>query len=500
MSCRQLLEKLNRRSTPIFPKFNRISKICLFLLITVSAILLTKQILAKNSIQDFQNAIDEGNNGQSWVYNSFDANINTMREAIGGTIPFDATGKPILEGYMPGGIIGITNNMIASLYNPPASGIQYLAQMKDNFLGKPAYAQGTGFTGLQPLLLIWRTFRNAIYILSALVFIILGIMIMLRVKISQQAVITIQTAIPGLITTLILVTFSYAIAGLLIDAMNFVQAMVITLLFNGLGKHLNEPLFQGTASFNWTFERLNTPGFSDSWWLSYHLISSLVGWIITVGIVGGILTSLFAGVTGWAFAIGGGIALLIILIIITWMLIKFFFGLVKCYLNVILQIIFAPILIGLGAFPNFKIGFGSWILDLIANLSVFPLCLIYLIILNLLIGSTDKLWSPQIISSFSFGGPGFLIGIAGFFLLPKLPELIPQVIFQLKPSPFGKAIGEELKVPRFVKGGAKFATGQAGTYVGTKFGGEEGKDWKKKDKGEKAATVFKNATDFITRK
>ena len=95
--------------------------------------------------------------------------------------------------------------------------------------------------------------------------------------------------------------------------------------------------------------------------------------------------------------------------------------------------------------------FGSWITDLIANLSVFPLCLIYLVILHLIIENSNKnLWEPAIIGHLAAPGPGLLIGFGGLMLLSKLPELIPQVIFQLKPSPFGKAIGEGLKSSNLV--------------------------------------------------
>ena len=44
-----------------------------------------------------------------------------------------------------------------------------------------------------------------------------GFMIMFRVKINPQTVVSLQTMIPKLVITLLLVTFSYAIAGLVID-------------------------------------------------------------------------------------------------------------------------------------------------------------------------------------------------------------------------------------------------------------------------------------------
>ena len=138
--------------------------------------------------------------------------------------------------------------MIASFTLPTS--IEYIAQVKDNFLGKPAYAQGIGFQGLQFLLPLWRGFRNMVYVFSTIIFLIIGIMIILRVKVSPQAVITIQSAVPQIITTLILVTFSYAIAGLVIDLANIIQAIVVAMLFSVKGVSLDSALFSDSWAIN----------------------------------------------------------------------------------------------------------------------------------------------------------------------------------------------------------------------------------------------------------
>ena len=39
---------------------------------------------------------------------------------------------------------------------------------------------------------------------------------------------------------------------------------------------------------------------------------------------------------------------------------------------------------------------------------------------------------------------GAAIGVAGLSLLSKLPKMVPQYIFMIKPSPWGQAIGEGL--------------------------------------------------------
>lgn len=130
------------------------------------------------------------------------------------------------------GAIGAMGGLIAVLYNPPLSSSEYFNYLARNFgIAKPAYAQGTGFEGLKPLLALWTVFRNLVYILFAVAFVIVGFAIMLRVRIDPRTVMTIQNQIPKLIIALLFVTFSYAIAGFLIDFMY----VTIYLLFGVVG-------------------------------------------------------------------------------------------------------------------------------------------------------------------------------------------------------------------------------------------------------------------------
>jgi len=161
-----------------------------------------------NIILQKQKAIQENTGLESWTNEAMGSNFTALFLGLNGSVPeevFDSmeSGEEEEISYSPGGAIGDVNQRIASLYTPPASGIEYLAQVKDNFLGKPVYAQDSTFQQLQFLLPIWRSFRNIVYVLATLLFIIVGLMIILRVKVSPQAVITLQSAIPQIITTLI---------------------------------------------------------------------------------------------------------------------------------------------------------------------------------------------------------------------------------------------------------------------------------------------------------
>lgn len=122
-----------------------------------------------------------------------------------------------------GGLVGLMSNAITMLYTPPIHTGDYFRNLASGFgIVKQAHAEtsnGTGFQGLIPLLPIWTAMRNIVYLLFVLVFVVIGIAIMLRLKIDPRTVMTVQNQIPKIIVGLLLVTFSLAIAGFLIDIM-----------------------------------------------------------------------------------------------------------------------------------------------------------------------------------------------------------------------------------------------------------------------------------------
>lgn len=127
--------------------------------------------------------------------------------------------------------------MIASIFaypflNPPASGvgatIQTLAQAR--FIPASYAAEGVGFASLRPLLGVWKAMRDVAYLLLVLVIVTIGFMIMLRTKINPQTVISVENSLPKIVIALIYITFSFAIAGFLIDLMYVVIVLIIAIL------------------------------------------------------------------------------------------------------------------------------------------------------------------------------------------------------------------------------------------------------------------------------
>lgn len=135
-----------------------------------------------------------------------------------------------------GGTIGGINNFLTNLYTtPPLRTAEYIASIKQDMgIIQPAYAQvsGSGNGVLQPVLIIWQVFRNIAYLGLIFILIVIGLMIMFRQKINPQTVISAQSALPGLILGLVMITFSYFLAALLVDT-TFVATHLAGKIFEG---------------------------------------------------------------------------------------------------------------------------------------------------------------------------------------------------------------------------------------------------------------------------
>ena len=125
------------------------------------------------------------------------------------------------------------DSALAYLYaHPPASTYAFVKDMGQSlgFIPKSAYAQGVGFSGLTQLLPMWKAFRNIAYLLLAIFMIVIGFLVMFRKKIDPKTVVTVQNALPNIVVTLLLITFSYAIVGVLIDFMYLFIMIAVSIL------------------------------------------------------------------------------------------------------------------------------------------------------------------------------------------------------------------------------------------------------------------------------
>ncbi len=383
--------------------------------------------------------------------------MQTMITAAGGELVPDENqpaepGQPV-NYHREGGAVAMVSNLVGGLYaTQPASSVEYLADLGSRLgLAKPAYAQGFGWQAFSPVLDLWKLFRNIAYLFFVIIFVVIGFMIMFRAKINPQTVISIQNALPRIIVTLLLITFSYAIAGLVIDLGQLATRLIGNLLcsqnFIAQG-----PFNPATRSFCDRTQLNNL--------LSNENIFSLVNPIRDPAEIVKAIETIPLGVTA---ALPNWLAD-ITLYAVFWIagffiMFKIFFALIGPYVNIVLSIILAPIQLLLGAFPGMN-SLGSWLKGVIANVLVFPVTFALLAIAAIIkdgdlsskgadwgvaTGDYTPLWTPSTIGTWA-GAIPHLISFGILFIIPHVAKITASMA-QGKgmPTETGEAVREELR-------------------------------------------------------
>ncbi|PWU23744.1 hypothetical protein C5B42_01805 [Candidatus Cerribacteria bacterium 'Amazon FNV 2010 28 9'] len=372
--------------------------------------------------------------------------------------------------YYPGAI-GTTLNMTGiALANPPVSSREYVADVMQNMqhpFVQSAYAQGIGFSSLSPVLGLWKVFRDVAYFFFVVIFVVVGFLIMIRSKIGSQAAVTAQQMLPKLVVSLILVTFSYAIAGLMIDIMYLIIYLMIGIFSSASGGKLTTLRLQDIAFVQNIFSN------------GFGIIGNLVGGISqNIGDIVASLTNAGLGGTGIADFAGklvGGVTnvimVLVLTIVILVSLFRTFFALVNAYIAVFFSVIFAPIQLLFGALPG-QNTFGKWIKGLFENLLVFPALILlifiaYFFTLGINTTSSDTGFSaPQLGSNQGTNGVGAYQGLLALGAILAMPEVL-KVTKGLMKGELGVGV-EDLR-KNFEKG-IKPATLVGGTLGGAGVG------------------------------
>jgi hypothetical protein len=348
--------------------------------------------------------------------------ISTQTEGIAAAI-----GASILGGRDSGGqpvthnpyINDVSGGIAMMIENKPADTVTYVADVMHNNFGivPAAYAQdtrGLGFVGLQPVLKIWKALRNVTYLLFILVMILVGFFIMFRAKVGGQTAVTIQAALPRIVVTMVLITFSYAIAGLMIDLIYFLIFFVAGVF------QLGGLLVNGQAAANALLSK-SIFGVGFQYMLeSAGTVASGINVIVTQIISVPMLAQLGGGLSS---VIGFLIAAVAILIA----MVRTFFSLLKAYVSLILNVVTAPLQIMLNAFPGSN-AFTSWLKKIAADALIFPTIAAVILLGVVLMGKSvhgtqnhDILVEEGVGYSSIFSGSGTAGNGAGFsppFVIP----------------------------------------------------------------------------------
>lgn len=309
----------------------------------------------------------------------------------------------------------VDDGVTAMLYNPPSVDIpSHLAQEwvpGYDVTNTSLYAADSHPSGYEELQMagvdvLWGRVRNIAYLMFVIVMIVIGFMIMFRSKIGGQTMVTIGNAIPNIIISLVLVTFSFAIAGFIIDIGGLVLMFIASILGGGDVNYDQFTTIANPLKVTWI-------AFSGKG----NLTATTMGLATTIGtVVAGIafagnLASIDLKITdlatmgvekiddvlragGKAAIVGGvavGIVWLAVIGIVGYGAIKLWFMLLKSYLTILIQVIAAPIIIMTAGLPGNMKAFGNWAKGIARNVLVFPVTFALINLPAALYGISDSI-------------------------------------------------------------------------------------------------------------
>jgi hypothetical protein len=213
---------------------------------------------------------------------------------------------------------------------------------------------------------LWEKVRDIAYVFFVIVMIVVGFMIMFRSKIGGQTLVSLGNFLPGVITSLILITFSFAIAGVLIDLGSVVTSFIAT-LYGG-------PSFVSPINtINDLFTAMFTGGTAGT--------TLVVAGVADASMIGGLVATI-AGATVGGLALGpilavGGLLVMLVALVVLGIIfvgaVKVIITLYKAFFGILLSVITAPIQIMIGAFPGKGYSTTNWFLTLLRNVLTFPM-------------------------------------------------------------------------------------------------------------------------------
>lgn len=414
-------------------------------------------------------------------------------------------------------IFGFATNLLVLPYaSPPASGVYWAANSlsQAGFIPKIYAAEGIGFSSIKGFASIWSLFRNLTFLILVIVIIALGFMIMFRMKLNPQTVISIENSLPRIVITLLLITFSFAIAGFLIDLMYVIIGISISTLTKvnpplgdlnpGNMQNLQNKYFgagvgdlwpygadinifsAGNALFNvmplpiqlafkgtigWVVALASIKFFNSMTYQSF--LDSLNGISVEAATFGLGIGSLphwvviFIDLILFMFLlpfIPGILIGLILLFTLLFLIFRIFFLLLTSYIKIILFIVLAPIILLAEAIPG-RNAFGFWFKTLFVELLSFPIVVIIALIGYAIISVNNvarQSFTLPFLGGYSSQDLGALIGIGIVIVIPDILKMV-KGLFGVKELPVSVGLGTFFGGATTVVGGGLGIIGQYGS-------------------------------------
>ena len=257
--------------------------------------------------------------------------------------------------------------------------------------------------------LIWKKMRNISYSFITLVIVFTGLLVMLSYKTDPRTTLSLVDFVPKLAMSLIIITFSWPIAGIFVD-LTTVLANVGYQLLNGYGD------------------------FNAVW------ITSLGGGMALI--IGGVIGSFFTG--GWSLiATVVGLIVLITSVAYIIALISAFVTLIKRWLSMVLLAAFAPIIFLWGSLPGQEEALQTWFKSMIVSALTFPAAGLLLYLATKLTPMVGKdfpkppLAYPIIGESILLPLLSPVVSIVLVFLIASIPSVLEEFVDVKAPRALG---------------------------------------------------------------
>lgn len=333
----------------------------------------------------------------------------------------------------------VDQGLVATFNNQPR--VNVIAHLAEEWV--PGYKQAnsvyaSGYEDLERTNIVdlWSATRNIAYIFYVVIMIVIGFMIMFRNKIGGQVMVTLGNSIPKLIVSLLLVTFSFTIIGLIIDIGGIIRNVIANLLYPGDPVSAIEVHNPFTLIGNFALKSIVTGG------------TGIVGLgVLVKGIVAMSFSPILIGILGLvasAIVLIGAIKLWIVLL--------------KAYFGILVNVITAPFTILFGALPGNEASMLNTFKSAARNVLVFPVAFAIVNIPYAFEGRGIKLAFPEtLVGTDTTTGkfvPWLIINIlkvAVIYIAATAPEIVKSIIpatASKSGTDTGKVIKENLaKIP-----------------------------------------------------
>ena len=260
---------------------------------------------------------------------------------------------------------------------------------------------------------MWKVTRNLSYGILSIIMLVVGVSIMMRKKLSPQAVVTAQYALPRIVLAVILITFSYPIGAVLASSMKFILT-----LSNGLISDVVQSSLAGTTA------------------------DPQLGAGIGIGMAVLVFFAAALSVLGV-----GAMIIIFIAVLCAVAVFLYIFVLIKAmmlYIKLIFSILFAPFSFALGAIPGNEASTEKWFKSAISNVLGASFSIAYAhLVLAIMFIAVSKGFSATSLVSGTVGSiiiviffPVFVI--FGFIQATKVPGKLNTLIMGEEKRPGGK--------------------------------------------------------------